>query len=406
MKSQDHFYRQLLSLEVAAVIIGLSAGALDALFGRVLLFVSDIRTQSPYWTIPFLGLAGLLIVFLYQRYGGESVKGMGLVFEVGQGQRQKIPKRLMPLVIVTTWLTHLFGGSAGREGVAVQLGATIGTNLTAFSFLKKYSKELLVIGMAAGFGGLFETPMAATFFALEVLVIGKLSLHLFLPAFTAAFIASQTSHFLGLEKFSHDISSNLQLDFLTVGKLLLAGFCFAFVGKLFALSLQFLKAKLTKMDPNPYVKMALGGLVLSLIFLSLASGRYSGLGTNLIDASFLGGYIYAYDWLLKLFLTVITISLGFQGGEVTPLFSIGASLGVVLSPFFGLPIDLLAALGYVAVFASATNTLFGPLLIMGEVFGFTNTPYAFIVLVMVSCLQFLPSIYQLQKHSIAEKPKI
>ncbi|WP_242258518.1 chloride channel protein [Streptococcus thoraltensis] len=402
MKLQGHYYRHLLNLEIAALLIGVLAGILDALFGGILLFVSNIRVQFPYWTIPFLGLAGLLIVFLYQRFGDDSIKGMGLVFEVEHGQRKKIPKRLVPLVILTTWLTHLFGGSAGREGVAVQLGATIATTLTALRFLKDYSKELLVIGMAAGFGGLFQTPMAATFFALEILVIGKIRFQLFLPVFTAAFIASQTSYSLGLEKFNHLIQSDVSLDFLTVGKLLLAGLFFALVGKLFAISLLFLKGKLAKIAPNPYLKIAIGGLILSLIFLILEHGRYSGLGTNLIEASFLGNKIYVYDWILKLFLTVVTISLGFQGGEVTPLFSIGASFGVVLAPTLGLPIELLAALGYVGVFASATNTILGPLLIMGEVFGFANTPYAFIVLVIVSCLQFLPSIYPLQKHSIAK----
>ncbi|MGT2833707.1 chloride channel protein [Streptococcus halotolerans] len=400
MKQQSRYYRCLLSLEIAALIVGVLAGILTTLFGRNLLFVSEIRTQFPYWTIPFLGLVGLLIVFLYQKFGGDSFKGMSLVFEVEHDKREKIPKQLIPLVMVTTWLTHLFGGSAGREGVAVQLGATIATTVTSFRFLKNYRKELLVIGMAAGFGGLFETPMAASFFALELLVIGKLRLHLFLPVFTAAFIASQTSHFLGLEKFSHLIRSDLPLNFLTVGKLLIAGLFFALIGKLFALSLLFIKARLTKVVPNPYVKIAIGGLILSVILLILEHGRYSGLGTNLIDASFLGGKIYAYDWILKLFLTVVTIALGFQGGEVTPLFSIGASFGVILAPLLGLPIELLAALGYVAVFASATNTILGPLLIMGEVFGFANTPYAFIVLTIVSCLQCLPSIYHLQKHSM------
>ncbi|MEQ9809238.1 chloride channel protein [Streptococcus jiangjianxini] len=403
MKQQSRYYRCLLSLEIASLMVGVSAGILTTLFGRGLLFVSEIRTQFPYWTIPFLGLVGPLIAFLYQKFGGESFKGMSLVFEVEHDKREKIPKRLVPLVILTTWLTHLFGGSAGREGVAVQLGATIATTFTSLRSLKNYRKELLVIGMAAGFGGLFQTPMAATFFALEILVIGKIRFHLFLPVFTAAFIASQTSHSLGLEKFHHLIRSDLPLDFLTIGKLLIAGLFFALIGKCFALSLHLIKAKLTKIVPNPYFKMAIGGLILSFILLILEHGRYSGLGTNLIEASFLGSKIYVYDWILKLFLTVVTIALGFQGGEVTPLFSIGASFGVILAPFLGLPIELLAALGYIAVFASATNTILGPLLIMGEVFGFANTPYAFIVLTIVSCLQYLPSIYHLQKHAMEKK---
>lgn len=398
MDNQRQYYLQLLMLELCAIVVGLSVGVLDTIFGKGLLYVSAIREAYPYFTIPFLGVAGLLIVFLYKRFGGDSQKGMGLVFDVGHDNRQAIPKRLIPLVILTTWLTHLFGGSAGREGVAVQIGATLATRFSRFQCFQQNSKELVLIGIAGGFGGLFQTPMAATFFALELLVIGKFSLHVLFPAFTAAFLASQTSHYLGLEKFSHPMSIGLTLDIQTIGKLLLAGFCFAFVGKMFAISLWYLKAKIGSFVKNPYLKIALGGIGLSLVLLLLYQGRYSGLGTNLIEASFTGQTIYNYDWLLKLLLTVMTITFGFQGGEVTPLFAIGASCGVIIAPFIGLPVLLLAALGYITVFAGATNTLLGPLLIMGEVFGFNNLPYAFIALTAASLFQLLPSIYQAQKH--------
>lgn len=398
MKKQQEYYLNLLRLELCAIVIGLSAGVLDTIFGKGLLRVSHMRDAYPYLTIPFLGIAGLLITFLYRRLGGDSQKGMGLVFDVGHGHRQTIPKRLIPLVVLSTWLTHLFGGSAGREGVAVQLGATLATRFSHFKSVKQNTKELVVIGIAAGFAGLFQTPMAATFFALELLVVGIFSLDILFPAFTAAFLASQTSHFLGLEKFSHPLSTSLPLDAQIVGKLMLAGICFAVIGKLFSVALLYLKAKIGNLNQNPYLKIALGGLALSLVLLLFHQGRYSGLGTNLIEASFEGQTIYPYDWLLKLTLTIVTIALGFQGGEVTPLFAIGASFGVVCAPVLGLPVPLVAAVGYVSVFAGATNTLLGPLLIMGEVFGFQTLPYAFVALTMTSLFHRLPSIYQQQKY--------
>lgn len=397
MQKQDSKIGHFLKLEGCSILVGLSAGLLDVVFGRGLLYVSEMRTSLPYLTIPFLGLAGLIITYGYQRFGGESRKGMGLVFEVGHGQRESIPMRLIPLVIVSTWLTHLFGGSAGREGVAVQLGATLASSLSRFKFLKLYARELLIIGIAAGFGGLFQTPMAATLFAIELLIVGRLSLHLLFPAFTAAYLASSISYFLGLEKFGYLIKSDLPFTTTNITKLLLVGVLFALVGKLFALGLGYLKSRLSYIIANPYLKIFLGGILLSVVLLTLDQGRYSGLGTNLIEASFLGREISPYDWLLKLMITIFTIAIGFQGGEVTPLFAIGTSFGVVIAPLFGLPVDLVAGLGYVAVFAAATNTILGPLMIMGEVFGFANIPYAFVVLVVVSLWQKASSIYSLQQ---------
>ncbi len=175
------------------------------------------------YLIPFLAFAGLVIVFLYQKYGGKSSKGMTLIFEVGHGVENHIPKRLIPLVIVTTWLTHLFGGSAGREGVAVQLGATVSHWFCKNFSIPNTSKVFLVTGMAAGFAGLFQTPLAAVLFAMEVLVVGNLQLTALYPAMIASLVASWTSHALGLEKFVQPISVHLVLSPTLVIKLVLLG---------------------------------------------------------------------------------------------------------------------------------------------------------------------------------------
>lgn len=385
-------------LIVAAVIVGLVIGAIDTVFGRVLLFVSDFRDSHLAWTLPFLALAGLVSVWLYQRFGGEAGKGMGLVFEVGHEKRDDIPKVLIPLIMVATWLTHLFGGSAGREGVAVQIGATVSHWLGKLIPLQNSSRIFLVTGMAAGFAGLFQIPLAATFFAIEVLVVGELAFSALLPALIASLVASQTSHALGLEKFAVPVSVHLDLEPLVVVKLLVLGLCFGLVGSLFAASLVWAKKQASTYFTNPYWRIALISLCLTVLFFLLWQGRYTGLGTNLISASFSGGKIYAWDWALKLVLTVITLAAGFQGGEVTPLFAIGASLGVVLAGFFGLPVALVAGLGYVSVFGSATNTLLAPILLGGEVFGFANTPYFAIVAVAAFLFSHKHTIYALQKR--------
>ena len=251
--------------------------------------------------------------------------------------------------------------------------------------------------MAAGFAGLFQTPLAAVLFALEVLVLGKLGLGALLPATVAAFTASGTSHALGLEKFTNILTTTLNIDILTFVKLAVLGIIFGCVGNFFAVFLSFAKQKVSDLITNPYYRIFIGGLILSLLMVFFYQGRYSGLGTNLISASFSGHQVYMYDWLLKLILTVLTLSLGFQGGEVTPLFSIGASLGVVLATWFRLPIEVVAAAGYISVFGSATNTLIAPILIGGEIFGFTNLPCFFVVMVFAYVVNRKSSIYASQK---------
>lgn len=389
--------KRAVAITVLSIFIGLVVGIIDAIFGRTLIFLSDIRSMYPLYLIPFLAVAGLGIVFLYQKYGGKSSKGMTLIFEVGHGVENHIPKRLIPLVIVTTWLTHLFGGSAGREGVAVQLGATVSHWFCKNFSIPNTSKVFLVTGMAAGFAGLFQTPLAAVLFAMEVLVVGNLQLTALYPAMIASLVAAWTSHALGLEKFMQPISAHLGLSPILVIKLVLLGVLFGLCGNVFAYALLWSKKKAATIFPNPYKRIVVMGIVLSIVFLLLDKGRYSGLGTNLITASFAGQSIYLYDWFFKLLLTVLTLSAGFQGGEVTPLFAIGASLGVLLAGLFGLPVSLVAALGYAAVFGSATSTFLGPILIGCEVFGFTNFPYFFIVCAVAFSLHRQHSIYGAQK---------
>ncbi len=384
--NQDYSYGVLLKVIGASLLIGFLIGCVDTVFGRVLLMLSAFRTENFNYVIPFLGLIGLVIVFLYQKADSRASKGMGLLFAVSQGDEKEIPLVMLPLVTVATWLTHLFGGSAGREGVAVQLGATISHAFSKFFSFENSSRLFLVTGMAAGFAGLFQTPLAAVFFGLEILVLGKLQLSALLPMTIASFVASATSHTLGLEKFSHFVDVSLTLNPWLFCKLALLGLIFGLVGNAFAALLAFAKQKAKEVMDNPYYRILFGGIVLSLLFLMLYHGRYSGLGTNLIDASFSGKDIYFYDWLLKLVLTVATLAIGFQGGEVTPLFAIGASLGVVLANVFGLPVEFVAAAGYISVFGSATNTLLAPIFIGGEVFGFANLPYFALVMIFAYSL--------------------
>lgn len=286
---------------------------MDAVFGRVLLYLGAVRDAHTAWFLPFLGLIGALMAWAYKRYGAGCENGMGMVFEAGHAEREAIPLRLVPFVICATWLTHLFGGSAGREGVAVQLAAA-----------PEWSAE---------------------------------------PA--------------------------LELTAL--------GIVFGLTGAAFAFCLKRAKKLAQNRLKNPVLRALVMGVALSAVLYLLYRGRYCGLGTNLINASLAGEPIYAWDWALKLALTVLTLSAGFQGGEVTPLFSIGASLGAALAGLLGLPAAFCAALGYAAVFGSATNTLLAPALIGAEVFGWAAAPHFFAVCALAYAVNGGRSIYSGQK---------
>lgn len=366
---------------LSALLLGIAIGAIDAVFGRVLLFITDFRSAHVVVLLPFLPLAGLGIVWLYRHFNETAAKGM-------------------TLVMAGTWITHLFGGSAGREGVAVQIGATLSHAFARRFHFPDNGRILLIAGMAAGFGGLFQTPFAAVFFAMEVVVSGSMAYSALLPAAIASFTASATSHALGLEKFSVLLSQTLSLtDTKTVTYLILFGILFGLTGRLFAVLLQKVKQFMGNVLENPYKRIGFVSIPLA-VFLFLAwNGRYCGIGTNLIAQAFSGGELYMFDWILKLLFTVLTLSIGFQGGEVTPLFSIGASLGFVLGSLAGLPPMVCAALGYAAVFGSATNTLLAPVLIGMEVFGVENGLAFFAVCLVAFLVNGNRCIYTAQKRS-------
>jgi H+/Cl- antiporter ClcA len=389
-------YRDILGLTSAAVLIGFLTGLVSAPFGYVLLLITDFRMNHAYYLIPFLGVIGAVIVWCYNKFGGASVKGMLLVFEAGHGINDNIPFRLIPFSIAVTWLTHLFGGSAGREGVAIQIGGTIALGIGGREKIQNHKKILLIAGIAAGYAGLFRLPIVATFLALEMLTAGVLEQEALLPTLTASYTASYTSYLLGLEKFTFALTDEIIFSWVLVFKLIVIGIAFGVTGGLFSVSLQKTREILPKWLKNPILRIFIVGAAISGLSLLCWGGRYSGLGTNLIDMSFDNG-IYSWDFAFKFLFTVITLSAGFQGGEATPLCSIGASLGIVLASLFSLPAAFVAALGYAAVFGGATNTLIAPMMLGAEVFGFGYLPYFFIVCAIAYVFNGNMSIYPLQK---------
>ncbi|MCF0222977.1 MAG: chloride channel protein [Fibrobacter sp.] len=410
------------AITLAALCMGAIVGALTAFFGDVLLRIGTIREAHPLYLIPFLAAAGVAIVFAYKKWGKGSQRGMELIFSVGHKKEDHIPLRMIPFVAICTWITHLFGGSAGREGVAMQIGAAFAHNVSKKFPFENATHIMLISGIAAGFAGLFQVPMAATVFAIEIFVVGHLELAALLPATAAAFTACKVSSLLGLPKFAIDLDELLMqsggqsitnlflregsLDIQFVLKLALLGALFGIIGGGFTKLLSISKEFFARKFDNPIKRIAIMGASLSVIFLLFFNGRYSGLGTNLIDLCFANGAIvgnaqaasiYNFDWILKFALTILTLSAGFVGGEVTPLFAIGATLGAASAATLGIPMPVAAALGYASVFGSASNTWWAPILIGVEVFGYNCLPLFFIVCTVSYICNGGNSIYKQKK---------
>lgn len=375
--------KEILYYILSALMIGLIVGCIDALFGRVLIAITDFRGRYIQILIWFLPIAGLFICWMYHHFNETSLKGMTLVLEAAQGKREDIPLALVPLVMICTWITHLFGGSAGREGVAVQIGATLSHWFARRFKFPDNGKVLLIAGMAAGLEDCSRHRLQLCFLRWRLSLPEKCCIRL-LPSLVAAVTVPTVSNTLGLEKFEVPFKQSFNLsESKTMFYMVILGVAFGLTGRVFSVLLKKSREFMAEKFENPYKRIGFVSIPLSVILFVLWNGRYCGLGTNLISQTFTGGEIFIFDWIIKLLLTVITLSIGFQGGEVTPLFSIGASLGFCLGNLFGISSVLCGALGYAAVFGSATNTLIAPFLIGVEVFGTKNT-LAFLIVCSIA----------------------
>jgi H+/Cl- antiporter ClcA len=400
-------YRTILALGIAGLLIGAAVGTVAALFGHVLNFCTGVRTEWFRPAIYFLPAAGALIVWLYRTVGRPAARGMNLVFQVGLGEEQKLPIRMVPLAMACTWITHLFGGSAGREGVAIQIGAAVSSNVETVMDrwwkLPDVRQVFLITGMAAGFAGLFRTPLTAIFFALEVLVAGELKYHALFSSAVAAFTASMLSGVMGLGRFQHTVIFTESASIPLLLKLAGIGILFGLAGTLFSEGLRRARKLLERLfEGHPYRRVVVMGCVLAVLMILLWQGRYSGTGENLVEAYFGGGAVYWYDWILKGVMTVLTLAAGFVGGEVAPLYAIGTCLGAVLAPVFGLPVLFGQALGYAAVFGSGTNTLIAAIFVGAEVFGFRLLPYFAVTCIVAYIFNLNRSIFGAQKKDMEE----
>lgn len=359
----------LLRWSVLGSIVGVLAGAASAAFLLALYWATETRGENPglLW---FLPVAGVGIAWIYQRFGKSVEAGNNLLLDRIREPGTGVPLRMAPLIAVTTVATHLFGGSAGREGTAVQMGGSL-ANLVArpFRLSAPECRILLMAGMSGGFGSVFGTPLAGTIFGLEVLAIGRIRYDALVPCLMASVVGDLTCRGLGIDHHLYHVDVAFELTFALLLMVILAGVCFGLASLAFA-ELTHAVGHLAKSTiKNPLIRPVVGGLAVIGLTSLLGTRDYLGLSIPLIDQSFGAGGVFLGAFALKLLFTSITLGSGFKGGEVTPLFVIGSTLGYSFASLTGQPTAVFAALGFVGVFAGAANTPLACVLMGIELFG-------------------------------------
>ncbi|HEY4618582.1 MAG TPA: voltage-gated chloride channel family protein [Flavobacterium sp.] len=355
------------------VLIGFFSGSASAFLLVALEWAASYRGQNN-WIIWLLPMGGLLIGLGYHYYGSSVVKGNNLLLEEYETPKKTIPLKMAPLVLFGTIITHLFGGSAGREGTAVQMGGALADQFTGiFKLDNSDRRTLLILGISAGFASVFGTPLAGALFALEVLYYSKVSYKSIILSFLVAFIAYYTVEIWHVKHTHYSIPIVPDINLKILLWIIPISILFGFSAMLFSRSTHYWGILFSSIKYPP-LRPFVGGLLFAIAIYFIGTTKYLGLGVPIILESFSKPSEY-YDFLAKILFTGFTLGAGFKGGEVTPLFFIGATLGSALSLIVPLPIALLAGMGFVAVFSGATHTPIACTIMGMELFGMQSGAY-------------------------------
>ena len=382
---------------LVSIGIGVIVGSISSIFGHVLIFANRLREQNPFiiYTLP---VGGLLIVALYRGCRNTGDKGTNTVVASIQ-ESTDIPFRTAPLIFISTTITQLCGGSAGREGAALQLGGSIAKRLGRLYHLNEDSQRTIVMcGMSAGFSALFGTPLAAAAFSMEVVSVGIMHYSALVPCVVASLTAHFVANLFHVPPEVFPVTAIPAATPLNMLKLVAFAVVAGSVSIVFCILLHKAEHLYEKYIKNQYLRIGVAGGILVVLTLLLGTQEYLGSGMGIIEHIFHEGQTHWYTFALKMLFTAITLGAGFKGGEIVPSFTIGAALGCTAASLLGLPVSLVAACGMVAIFCGVTNSPITSLLIAFELFGFEGMPY-YLVTVAVS---YMVSGY----HSLYHKQKI
>lgn len=385
-----------------SVIIGVVVGLVGAAFYHCMHLATDLRNTYS-WIHYLLPIGGLIIVGDNYLFKDRAPQGTNLILKSVR-DKEHIPIKVAPLIFIDTVLTHLFGGSAGREGAALQLGGSIGSFIGKILKSSRINRKILTLcGMSAAFSALFGTPLAAAIFALEVVNVGSVYYSALVPCCLSSIIAHLVALELNVAPELFNITGIPELEALSMGKVILLALLCAVVSIFFCKMLHLAKYVLTKYLKNPFFRIFIGGTLIVLLTLIIGSRDYLGAGMHIIEDCITGGMSpIAYAFLLKMIFTAITLGSGFCGGEIVPSFFIGATFGAVVGPLLGLDVSFAAAIGMLCVFCGVTNCPISTLIISFELFGFTGAALFFIAISVSYLISGRESLYSTQ-HIIDPK---
>lgn len=369
---------------ILALLTGIFVGGVSVAFYKLDHLANGIRANYPYILlgIPF---AGLFIIFIYHFAGFKKDKGTNLVITTIQAKTE-LPVRMAILIFISTITTHLFGGSVGREGAALQLGSSLGAGFSRMKILNLSAEDRRVIimcGMSAAFSAIFGTPIAAVIFPIEVISIGIIQYSALFPCFTASLTASFMARYFGVGKETLVLIDDIGVNLTTVAWVALLAVICGLVSILFCLMLKYSHRFFKKLHPNRYVQVFVGGVLFVGINLLLGTTDYLGAGMNVIERAVESGAVW-YAFLIKMVLTALCIGAGYKGGEIVPSLFIGATIGSSFAALVGLPISLGAACGMAALFVGVTNCPISTMLIISELFGFREASVYFLLAITIS----------------------
>lgn len=370
-----------------AVVTGVIGGVLGTGFRIAIGYVTDIRLENP-WLCYLLPVGGVAIAFLYRVTKLSGHADTNLIINSVRTD-EKVPILLAPVIFLSTVITHLFGGSAGREGAALQLGGCIGSFIGRVVRLGEKDMHIAVMcGMSGLFSALFGTPLTATVFAMEVISVGIIYYSAFLPCIVSALSAFAMTRVFGLEGIGYSLENVPQLNLVSILTVAALGLAAALVSIVFCLMLEKTHYYAAKYFKNEYLRTAVGGAVVALLTLLIGT-RYNGIGAAVIGQAIEGGTALPYDFILKMVFTALTIGFGYKGGEIIPTFFIGATMGATLSPLLGLPPTFGAAIGLVALFCAVVNCPIASIILSIELFGSKGLIFFAVAL----CISYMLSGY-------------
>lgn len=380
---------------LCSALSGSVIGLIGALFYKGLQFVTAIRTTYSF-TLFFLPLAGLVIVFMYRLTHEADNTGTNLVISAIQSNVE-VPVRVAPLIIISTLLTHLCGGSAGREGAALQVGGSLGDFFAKiFHFDDKDTRIMIMCGMSACFSALFGTPISAAIFSMEVISVGVMYYAALVPCIISALIAQGIAGLFGVTPTAFVIGDICEFSLSTGIRLIIMSVLFALVSIAFCYMLHTSSKLYSTYIENPYIRIVIAGVIVILLRFITGNTDYLGAGAPVIASSFISSCTW-YVFILKMIFTSATLGGGFKGGEIVPTLFVGATLGSFLAPLFGLPVGLCAACGMVSVFCGVTNCPLTSFIISIEMFGISSMKYVIICIAISYMLSGYYSLYNSQK---------